>query len=120
VGQTLYGLHDEIRKCLAYLFRLFFSPLRFIIVSGAKIGGKHVDKIVFLNAAKGASLRTTQKIKRYGAKGWHIVMQKDSIACLHNQQAGTLVVSAGVPKNEYQPYRGWLPTAEIIITENKT
>ncbi len=76
-----------------------------------------MDKIVFLNAAEGASHRTTQKIKRYGEKGWHIVMQKDSIACLHNQQAGTLVVSVDVPENEYQPYRGWLPTAEIIITE---
>lgn len=79
-----------------------------------------MDKIVFLKATKRASNRTIQKIKRYGEKGWHIVMQKDSIACLHNQQAGTLVVSAGVPENEYQAYRGWLPTAEIIITENKT
>ena len=79
-----------------------------------------MDKVVFLSAAEGASHRTIQKIKRYGSKGWHIVMQKDSIACLHNQQAGTLVVSVDVPENEYQAYRGWLPTAEIIITENKT
>jgi len=78
-----------------------------------------VDKIVFLNAAEGASDRTIRKIKIYGAKGWYVVMQKDSIACLKNQQAGTLVVSVGVPKNEYQRYQGWLPTAEIIITENK-
>ena len=79
-----------------------------------------MDKIVFLSAAEGASHRTIQKIKRYGEKGWHIVMQKDSIACLKDQQAGTLVVSAEVPHNEYQVYRGWLPTTEIIITENKT
>ena len=79
-----------------------------------------MDKIVFLGAAEGASHRTIQKIKIYGAKGWHLIMQKDSIACLKNQQAGTLVVSVDVPKNEYQAYRGWLPTAEIIITENKT
>ena len=79
-----------------------------------------MDKIVFLKATKRASNRTIQKIKIYGAKGWHIVMQKDSIACLKNQQAGTLVVSVDVPRNEYQAYRGWLPTAEIIITENKT
>ena len=78
-----------------------------------------MDKIVFLSAAEGASDRTIQKIKIYGVKGWHLVMQKDSIACLKNQQAGTLVVSVDVPKNEYQRYQGWLPTAEIIITENK-
>ena len=78
-----------------------------------------MDKIVFLSAAEGASHRTIQKIKIYGVQGWHLVMQKDSIACLKNQQAGTLVVSVDVPKNEYQAYRGWLPTAEIIITENK-
>lgn len=79
-----------------------------------------MDKIVFLSAAEGASDRTIWKIKKYGVKGWHIIMQKDSIACLKNQQAGTLVVSVDVLKNEYQRYKGWLPTAEIIITENKT
>jgi len=79
-----------------------------------------VDKIIFLTATPGASDRTIQKIQKYGDKGWHLVMQKDSIACLKNSQAGTLVVSVQIPKDEYIPYRGWLPTAEIIITENKT
>ena len=78
-----------------------------------------MDKIIFLTPAPGAAERTIQKIKKYGDEGWHLVMQKDSIACLKDQQAGTLVVSMKIPPEDYIPYRGWLPTAEIIITENK-
>jgi hypothetical protein len=74
-----------------------------------------MDQIVFFEPTDCASQRTIQKINLYGSKGWHIVMKKDSVYCLHNKQAGTLVISIDFPKIYYQAWRGWLPTSEIKV-----
>ena len=42
-------------------------------------------------------------------------MKKDSIACLKDNAAGTLLVSVDVPVNYFQPWRGWIPTKEIKL-----
>ena len=79
-----------------------------------------MEKIVFIEATESASHRTQWKIKLYGSQGWKIIMQKDSIACLKNQVAGTLLVSIDVPEGNFQPWRGWIPTSEIrVIDEAK-
>ena len=74
-----------------------------------------MDKVVFIEPSATASKRTIDRIKLYGAKGWHVVMEKDSVYCLLNRQAGTLIVSVDIPKNHYRSWRGWVPTSEIKI-----
>tara|TARA_R110000744_G_scaffold351072_1_gene456847 strand:- start:326 stop:571 length:246 start_codon:yes stop_codon:yes gene_type:complete len=77
-----------------------------------------VEKTVFIEASDTASARTKWKIKLYGSRGWKIVMQKDSIACLKNKVAGTLLISIDIPLNNFQPWRGWMPTSEIKIIDD--
>ena len=78
-----------------------------------------MDKIVFIEPTATASQRTIHRIKLYGSKGWHVVMRKDSVYCLQNQQAGTLIVSVDIPKNHYRSWRGWVPTSEIKILDEE-
>jgi len=74
-----------------------------------------MEKIVFFEPTEHATPRTIWKIKRFGSKGWKIIMKKDSIACLKDNAAGTLLVSVDVPVNYFQPWRGWIPTKEIKL-----
>jgi len=80
---------------------------------------ENIKSIVFLKPSPTASLRTKRRIEDYGGKGWVVLKTSSSIDCLPNKQPGILLESVFIPNEYFQPYRGWLPTSEVIFSVNK-
>jgi len=73
---------------------------------------------IFLTANNTASLRTRRRISDYGKEGWLLLEERETVDCIEGKQAGLLVASVWVPHGFFQPWKGWLPRAEVTISEN--
>jgi len=47
-----------------------------------------------------------------------LLEERETVDCIEGKQAGLLVASVWVPHGFFQPWKGWLPRAEVTISEN--